>query len=105
MAIKTQYLKPFWRYEYDYKQQREALESACYDAETLKDALDTGVNSIRLAEHNDYSGFEYVGYLGEDGEYQLADEDIDLNTPVEFYSLDRDDDGYTIALFNKKGGK
>lgn len=91
--------KLFWVKEYECLKAREILESNCYDAHTLKDALDTGANSIRLLDKD--GDLTYVGYLDEDGDYQLNNDEIDLNMRVEFNSLDRDEDGYTIAIFER----
>ncbi len=104
--------KPFWAYEYELMEMRNNLESDCYDADNLYDAIMTGANSIRLDD-------EYVGYVGEDGvpdidDNFMAENDLDLYgddgkfvgeeklkaIKVEFYSLDTDEDGYTIALYN-----
>lgn len=105
--------KPFWALEDEYNEARSNLERDCYDAENLYDAIMTGANSIRL-------DYKMVGWLDEDGTPNISEEfmvenDLDLYDDngkfvgeeklkaikVDFYSLDRDDDGYTIALFNK----
>lgn len=100
IKVRTEYDKPFWAKEFELMKDRSNLEQDCYDAHNLYDALMTGANSIRLDD-------KMVGYLGEDGEFELYD-DYEVYTAedlkkvsVEFYGLDRDDDGYTIALFNK----
>ena len=90
--------KPFWAYEDDLFKMRDKLESECEQATTLKQALDTGANSIRLQEDGQET---YIGYLDEDGSYRLANDYIDLDLDVNFLQLDRDDDGYTIAIFEK----
>ena len=100
MIIKVKATQPFWALEHDLMEARSNLERDCWDAENLFDAILTGANSIRLDG-------EMVGYLDENGELQLygdweayTEEELKA-VEVEFDTLDRDDDGYTIALFNK----
>lgn len=92
--------KVFWSIELDYKEAREQLERECYEARTLFDALMTGANSIRLDGR-------YIGYVMEDGTLDITEEPFCRMTDkmlgeirVEFDQLDRDEDGFTIALFH-----
>ena len=90
---------PFWLQESKYLSARNDLEWECEHAKTLAEAVRTGANMVWVDNAQ-------VGWLNEDGTLSLYEdfkgkEDM----PVEFYSLDRDDDGYTIALFKRKGGE
>lgn len=104
---------PFWSQENDLMEARNNLERDCWDAHNLFDAILTGANSIRLDG-------EFVGWVGEDGipdidDYFMEANKLDLYDnngkfvgkeklraiEVEFDTLDRDDDGYTIALFKR----
>ena len=99
--------KPFWSVEYGYLKKRAQLESDCYNAKTLQDAIICGANMT-------YLDGEQVGYLAPDGAFELYGEWLDgdkaelclSDIAVEFSSLDRDDDGYTVARFERsKNGK
>ena len=98
MKIKVKATQPFWSMEHDLMEARSNLERDCWEAENLFDAILTGANSIRLDG-------DMVGYLDENGELQLygdweayTEEELEA-VKVEFDTLDRDEDGYTIALF------
>lgn len=100
MKIKVITGQPFWSMEHDLMEARSNLERDCWGAENLLDAILTGANSIRLDG-------EMVGYLDENGELQLygdweayTEEELKA-VKVEFDTLDRDEDGYTIALFTR----
>lgn len=100
MKIKVITGQPFWSKEYDLAEARRNLRRECWEAKNLYDAILTGANSIRLDG-------EMVGYLDEDGVVQLYDdweayteEELEA-VKVEFDTLDRDGDGYTIALFTR----
>ena len=95
--------KPFWELEHEYMKAREGLESACCRAENLLDAIKCGANMTYLDDD------KRVGYLDEDGELELYG-DFEKKTEqelkdikVEFSMLDRDDDGYTVACFDRSG--
>lgn len=95
---------PFWAKEYDLKQERENLESMCYDAKTLQDAILCGANMTYL--YTASGDTDQVGYLREDdGTFEIYNanyEDRNLSEiEVEFDHLDEDGDGYTIALFRE----
>lgn len=100
MKIKVIMDKPFWSMEHDLMEARSNLERDCWNTSDLMDAILTGANSIRLDG-------EFVGYVDEDGELQLYGEFETFTeeqlraVKVEFDTLDRDEDGYTIALFNR----
>ena len=98
--------RPFWSIEKDYLDRRESVARACSCATTLKEALETGVNSIRVKTPTGFAE-DYVSYLAENGDFDLAPAYEDKNLDkikVEFYSLDRDDDGYTVGIFTLEGG-
>lgn len=84
--------EPFWKLESRYVQERYDLEWECAHAETLADAVRAGANMTTLDGKN-------AGWLGEDGELQDTNEELDYSTAVKFIGLDRDDDGYAIAVF------
>ena len=98
--------RPFWSLEYDYLKERDALIIQCEEVENLKQALDTGLNSIRLIVGDQE---DWVGYLNEDGTYHLSSQydamwengkrDGLECTECRFVQLDTDDDGYTIGIF------
>lgn len=86
--------------ELDYKEARDNFERECYEANNLYDALMTGANSIRL-------NGKYIGYVEENGDFDITEAPFDVMTDrqlgcvkVEFDGLDRDEDGFTIALFH-----
>lgn len=94
--------KPFWAKEYELLEARSNLERDCYNAESLYEAILCGANMTHLNGKN-------VGYVDESGEIQLygdfeeyTEEQLKA-VKVSFYTLDRDDDGYTVAYFNKAG--
>lgn len=87
--------KPFWKLESEYLNERADLEWECDHAKTLEDAVKCGANMTWFEGRA-------VGWVNEDGDIQDAVEGLDYGTEVEFYGLDRDDDGYTIAEFKRK---
>lgn len=95
--------KPFWSVEYDYLNKREQLEDDCYNAKTLQDAIICGADMT-------YLDGEQVGYLETDGTFELYGEWLDgdkaglclSDIEVEFCSLDRDDNDYTVAFFERR---
>lgn len=96
---------PFWAKEYELLKARKDLEWNCEQAKTLQDAVICGANMTLLIDEeiDDYER-QAVGYVDEDGTFELYGEfdgrKLDI-IPVEFYSLDRDDDGYTTAIFRR----
>ena len=91
--------KLFWQLESEYLHRKDDLEYLCEQADNLKKALDTGVNSVRL-QYEDHQDF--VGYKNPDGTYDLSlpyEADRISSIGVNFLELDEDGDGYTIAIF------
>lgn len=102
MKIKVIMDKPYWAKEYELLEARSNLESDCNEARTLYDAILCGANMTHL-------NGKQVGYVDEDGEFQLygdyetyTEEQLQA-VKVDFYGLDTDADGYTVAYFNKIG--
>lgn len=96
--------KPYWAIEYACLKAREDLESECWNAETLQDAILCGANMT-------YLDGKRVGYVEEDGVIEKYDEWNDgdkaelclSDIKVEFEELGYDADGYTVAYFSTKG--
>ena len=98
--------KPFWTIEFNYLKELDKVARRCEKVTNLREALDTGLNSIYL--HIDGNTCDYVGYKDEDGEYVLTlpyrqweDEErdgVDV-TYCHFLYLEKDDDGYTQGHF------
>lgn len=93
--------KMFWEIEADYLEKRRDIEYACEDADNLKDAILTGINLV-------YVDGEWAGYLQTDlnfalyGEFEHMTEKELSEVKLEFIMLDEDDDGYTIAKYERK---
>ena len=109
MKIKVIAGQPFWSMEHDLMEARSNLERECWETGNLYDAILCGANMTHLLVNDDdlADHDSMVGYLDENGEFQLygdweayTAEELEA-IKVEFYSLDRDEDGYTIALFKK----
>lgn len=98
--------RPFWSLEDEYLREYDKILDECSRVENLKQALDTGLNSIRLVVGDQE---DWVGYLNEDGTYRLSDKYARMwengkrdgleCTGCRFIELDNDDDGYTIGRF------
>lgn len=91
--------KLFWQLEDEYLNRRDELETLCEQADDLKKALDTGVNSVRIRTED---GDIYVGYKENENVYSLGGQfeaDRISSIGVKFVELEEDDDGYTIAIY------
>lgn len=93
-------MKPFWKLEYECLNARNKLEGECYNAKNLLGAVKCGANMT-------YLDVKEVGYLGEDGELELygdfgekTEQEL-KKIKVEFVTLNQDDDGYTVACFER----
>lgn len=87
---------PFWLVESRYLTAKQDLAWELEGAETLEDAIRTGVNMVWLDD-------EQTGWLNEDGTITLQGNftEQDLKTAVRFDYKDTDADGYTIAYFER----
>ena len=68
---------------------------------SLKEALDLGLNSIRLITDEDAPS-DLVGWKDPDGTYCLQEpykENMIATYPVEFVELDTDEENFTVAIF------
>ena len=98
--------KPFWITEQNYYKELDKVVEKCEKVTNLREALDTGLNSIYL--HIDDSTCDYVGYKYEDGKYVLTlpyrqweeegRDGVDV-TYCHYIGLEEDDDGYTEGHF------
>lgn len=89
---------PYWVLEQAHKDRAANLPQICASCETLKDALDTGVNMVILVVNGENIAIGSVKADG--GSYFLETDEYDIDTyPVVFDELDTDDDNFTIAYF------
>lgn len=94
--------KMFWEIEADYLEKRRDIEIECEEAENLRDAILTGINLV-------YVDGDWGGYLQPDGNFALYGEFEGMTEEelskvgVEFIAIAEDEDGYTVAKYNKKG--
>lgn len=94
-------MKPFWAIEYEYLEARDNLERDCAEAENLLEAVECGANMTWLIRDGKQIP---VGYLAEDYEfirdYNFKEKEL-KHIKVMFEALDRDEDGYTTAVFKE----
>lgn len=92
---------PYWVLEQAIKDRAGNLPQICEDCETLKDAIETGVNMVILVMPNGEK--VDVGSLKPNGEICLETQSFTLESiadyPVVFDELDTDEDSFTIAYF------
>lgn len=98
MSIKVFTDKPYWAKFYELQEERNNAESDAQDAGNLYDAILCGFNMT-------YLDGEMVGYLDEDGKFQLYDKYVDYTEEqlqaikVEWCGFDYDGDGYPIVYY------
>lgn len=90
-------LRHFADVEDEYLEMRDNLESDCDHATTVGEALETGVNYVEINEDGER---HHVGYMDTNGNHIILDEIYGEGDEIAFYGLERDEDGYTIAVYD-----
>lgn len=105
---------PFWAIQDEFKEQSYKLEERCEAAKTLKEAIETGVNAVMIrvksgrgVDDEGHPDFDYeleqAGHKTFEG--YILDEPYSLHDSIEFFEMDTDNDGMTIAIYELVGGE